>query len=63
MADEHDLRIFVDQRDGDNFADAIGGLDVDHTFAGAVGEAVLIGGSALTVAVFGDGENQVSFLG
>ena len=62
VADEHDLRVFVDQGDGDYFADALCGLDVDYAFAGAVGEAVFVGGSALAVAVFGYGENQIAFL-
>ena len=54
--------VFVDLRDGDYFADALCRLHVDHAFAAAVGEAVFVGGSALAVAVFGDGEDQVAFL-
>ena len=57
MADQHDLGSFVDLRDADDFADALGGLHVDYAFAAAVGEAVFVGGRALAVAVFGDGED------
>ena len=62
VADEHYLRGFVDQGDGDDFADTLCRFDVDYTFAGAVGEAVFVGGSALAVAVFGYGEDQGAFL-
>src|SRR5208337_2729364 len=57
VADDHDLGIFVDQGDGDDFADALGRFHVDDAFAGAVGEAVFVGGGAFAVAVFGDGED------
>src|SRR5580704_15519183 len=63
VADQHDLAGFVDLRDGDDFADALGGLHVDHAFAAAVGQAVFVGGRALAVAVFGDGKNQLAFDG
>ena len=56
------MRVFVDQGDGDYFADALCCLYVDYAFAGAVGEAVFVGGRALAVSVFGYGENQSSFL-
>ncbi len=62
VADQHDLRVVVYQGDGDYFADSLCGLDVDYAFAGAVGEAVFVGGSAFAVAVFGYGENQRAFL-
>ena len=63
VADQHDFGSFVDLRDGDDFADTLGGLHVDHAFAAAVGEAVFVGGRALAVAVFGDGEDQRAFDG
>src|SRR5271170_1723416 len=63
LADEHDLGSFVHQRDGDYFADAIRGLDIDDAFAGAVGEAVFVGGCALAVSVLGYGEDERTFLG
>jgi len=47
VADEHDLRVFVDKSDGDYFAYALGSFDVDYTFAGTVGEAVFVGGVRL----------------
>src|SRR5579864_5532591 len=54
VADQHDFGGFVDLRDGDDFAYALGGLDVDHTFAAAIRQAVFVGGSPFAVAVFGD---------
>ncbi len=63
VADQHDFAGFVDLRDGDDFADTLGGLHVDDAFAAAVGQAVFVGGGALAVAVFGDGEDQVAFDG
>ena len=60
VADQHYLGSFVDQCDGYYFAYALRGLDVDYAFAGAVSEAVLVGGGALAVAVFGYGEDQVA---
>jgi len=37
VADQHDLGSFVDEGDGNYFADTLGGFDVDDAFAGAVG--------------------------
>ena len=62
LADQHYLGIFVYQRDRYYFAYALCGFDVDYAFAGAVGEAVFVGGGALAVAVFGYGEDQGAFL-
>jgi hypothetical protein len=56
------LRIFVYQRDRYYFAYALRCFYIDYAFAGAVGQAVFVGGGALAVAVFGYGEDQVSFL-
>src|ERR1700757_4194489 len=36
VADQHDLRVFIDLGDGDNFSDALGGLHVNDAFAAAV---------------------------
>jgi hypothetical protein len=36
LADQHYLRVFVDQGDGYYFADTLGGLYVDYAFAAAV---------------------------
>ena len=63
VADEHDLGGFVDLGDAYDFAGALGGFDVDDAFAGAVGEAVDVGGSALAESIFGDGEDQGAFDG
>src|SRR4029077_2846383 len=45
------------------FAIALGRLHVDDTFATAGLQAVLFGGSALAVAVFGNGKYERSLLG
>src|SRR5580704_677048 len=62
LADQHDLGIFGDLRDAYDFAVAFGSLYVDHAFAAAVGEAVFVGGGALAVSIFGDGEDERTFL-
>src|ERR1700756_5338 len=62
LADQHDLRVLGHLRDAGDFAVTFGGLYVDDAFASAIGKAVFLGGRALAVAVFGDGENQRTFL-
>ena len=62
VADQHYLGIFVYQCDRYYFAYALRRFDVDYAFAGAIGQAVFVGGSALAVSVFGYGEDEVSFL-
>ena len=62
LADQHDLGVFGDLRNAHDFAVALGGLYVDHAFAAAVGQAVFVGGGALAVSVFGDGEDERTFL-
>ena len=57
LADQHDLGVFGDLGYAYDFAVAFGGFYVDYAFAAAVGQAVLVGGGALAVSVFGDGED------
>src|ERR1700682_3523975 len=47
LADQHHLGLLRYLRDADDFAVALRRLDVDHALAAAIGEAILIGGSAL----------------
>src|ERR1039458_5375831 len=58
LADQHHLRLLTHLRDADDFAVACRGLDVDHALIAAIGKAILVGGSALAVSVFGDGKNE-----
>src|SRR5258706_3148393 len=60
LADQHDLGVFVDQGDGDHFADSFRRLHINHAFAGAVSEAIFVGGSSLAASVFADGEDHDS---
>src|SRR5208282_297097 len=62
LADQHHFGFLRYLRDAHDFAVARRGLDVDHAFAAAVGEAILVGGSALAVAVLGDRKNERAFL-
>ena len=63
LADQHYLGVFVYQRDRYHFAHSLCGFDVDYALLAAVGETVFVGGGALAVAVFGDGEDEGTFLG
>src|SRR5246127_2458135 len=62
LADQDDLRVFGHLCDAGDFAVALRGFYVDDAFASAIGKAIFLGGRALAVAVFGDGENQRTFL-
>src|SRR2546426_1418344 len=61
LADQHDFGVFRHLGDAHDFAVARGGLDIDHAGAAASLQAVFVGGSALAVAILGDGENERSF--
>ena len=62
LADQHDFGLLRDLRDAYDFAVAFGGFDVDDAGTAAPLQAVLVGGGALAVSVFGDRENQRALL-
>src|ERR1700674_998680 len=61
LRDQHHLGFLTHLRDADNFAVTFRGLDIDHAFAAAIGQTILVGRSALAVSVLRDGKNQRAF--
>ena len=57
LADDDQLGSLIDQLDADHFAVARRGLDVDHAFAAARLESVLLDVGAFAEAGFGDAED------
>ncbi len=62
LADQHDLGGFVYLRDAYDFTVTFRGLDVDDARTAAPLQTIFFGGSALAIAVFGDGENERTLL-
>src|SRR6202021_1423674 len=58
--DDHNIGIFLDGKNRDHLAVAVGGLHVDDTLAAARREAVILERSALAVSMLGGREDQTS---
>src|SRR5208283_2810443 len=58
LGDDHDVGFFGNLQRGDDRTVAIGGLHVGYTLAAARCNAVFGQGSALAVALFGNGQHQ-----
>ncbi len=61
LADQHNFGVFIHLRDADDLAVPLRSLHIDHPFAAAGNQTILVSWGTLAISVFRNGQDERAF--